>query len=272
MEDGMSLHIVVCIKPVPDPDHYDRVTIAPDTKRIVREGIPTVINAVDKCALEKALQLRAQYGGKVTVITMSLPSADTNLREALAMGADEGILLTDRAFAGADTLATSYTLAKAISQLGDADLVMLGAESADGATGQVPSQLGEWLKMPHLWNVFSIEDVEEKKYRLKTKYENGYKEWEGTLPLVLGVSRELAKPRHIGAMGIIKAKNKPITVLGKNDICGIEDEYIGLSGSPTQAGEIRTPEMGRSGHKLEGTTEEIGIQILEKIRAGGITI
>lgn len=268
----MGLHIVVCIKPVPDPDHYDKVTIAPDTKRITREGVPTVINAVDKCALERALQLTAEFGGKVTVITMSLPSAETNLREALAMGADEAVLLTDMAFAGADTLATSFTLAKAIKQLGPVDLVLLGAESADGATGQVPSQLGEWLGMPHLWNVFSIEFADEKTLRIKTKYENGYKEWEGTLPLTLGVSRELAKPRHIGAMGIIKAKSKPMKVLGKGDICSDEDQCIGLMGSPTQAGEIRMPDMSRAGLRLEGSAEEIAVKVLEKIRAGGIAL
>lgn len=266
------MHIVVCIKPVPDPDHYDKVTIEPETKRIMREGIPTVINSVDKCALEKALQLKAEFGGKVTVITMSLPSASIHLKEALAMGADEGILLTDREFAGADTLATSFTLAKSIEKLENVDLVLLGVESADGATGQVSSQLGEWLSHPHLWNVFSMEPLGEKKFKFKTKYENGYKEWEGQLPMVLGLSREIAKPRHISAMGIIKAKNKPITVLGKTDICGEDDKWIGLSGSPTQAGEIKIPDMDRAGRRLEGTTEEIGAQIIDRIRAGGITI
>lgn len=268
----MGLHIVVCIKPVPDPDHYDKVTIAPDTKRITREEIPTIINPVDLCALEKALKLREEFGGKVTAVTMSLPSAESNLREALAMGADEGILLTDMAFAGADTLATSYTLAKAIEQLGDVDLVMLGAESADGATAQVSSQLGEWLEMPHLWNVFSFEAIEEKKYIIRTKYENGYKEWEGVLPMVLGISRELAKPRYVSAMGIMKAKNKPIRILGKNDLDPIQNEYLGLAGSPTQAGGIKTPDIGRTGHKLEGTAEEIGALILSKIKAGGIAV
>lgn len=268
----MGLHIVVCIKPVPDPDHYDKVTIAPDTKRIIREGVPTVINALDKCALEKALQLTAEFGGKVTVITMSLPSAEANLREALAMGADEAVLLTDMAFAGADTLATSFTLSKAIKQLDPVDLVLLGAESADGATGQVPSQLGEWLGMPHLWNVFSLEALDEKTFRIKTKYENGYKEWQGTLPLTLGVSRELAKPRHIGAIGIIKAKSKPMRILGKCDICSDQDQYIGLCGSPTQAGEIRMPDMSRAGCRIEGSDEEIAKAIIEKIRAGGIAI
>jgi electron transfer flavoprotein beta subunit len=229
-----------------------------------------VINAVDKVALEEALQLRDAFGGKVTVVTMSLPSAKKHLLEALAMGADEGILLTDASFGGADTLATSYTLSKTIQQLGRVDLVLLGNESADGATCQVPSQLGEWLGLPHLWNVFSVEPMDERVFLLKTKYENGHKEWRGELPLVLAVSRELVKPRHISAMGIIKAKNKPIAILNKEGVNDLQEECIGLVGSPTQPGEIMIPDMSRSGERLEGSCEEMGLQILEKIRAGGI--
>lgn len=268
----MALNIVVCIKPVPDPDHYDKVTIDPVTKRITREGIPTIINPVDKCAVEKALQLKEQYGGKVTVMTMSMPTAEENLREAMAMGADEGILLTDRPLGGADTLATSYTLAIAIQKMGDYDLVMTGAESADGATAQVSAQLGEWLEVPHLWNVFDMEAKDEKNYKFKTKFENGHVEWEGQLPMVLGVSRELAKPRYVGAMGIIKAKSKPLTVWGRADLDKAEDQYLGLPGSPTQAGGVKSPDLKRSATKLEGSVEEVAVAILEKFRANGLSL
>jgi electron transfer flavoprotein beta subunit len=206
----MSLNIVVCIKPVPDPQYYDKVSIDPVTKRITREGIPTIINPVDKNGIEAALQLKKSYGGKVTVITMAPPNATENIKEALAMGADEGVLLSDRAFGGADTLATSYTLAKGIEKLGEFDIVFCGTESADGATAQVSSQLGEWLKVPHLWNVFNIEPQNEKSLKVKTKIENGSMEWEIKLPCLLGVSRDLNKPRFTSALGIIKAKNKPL--------------------------------------------------------------
>lgn len=268
----MGLNIAVCIKPVPDPEHYDKVTIDPVTKRITRDGIPTIINPVDKSAIELALKYKGAYGGKVTVLTMSLPSAETNLREALAMGADEAILLTDRAFGGADTLATSYVLAEAIKKMGDVDMILAGAESADGATAQVSSQIGEWLSMPHLWNVFSAESKDERNYILKTKYENGYIEYEAELPFVLGVSREIAKPRFVGAMGIIKAKSKPIHIWGKAELEGIEEKYLGLSGSPTQAGKVKTPNLKRNGEIIEGTVEEIAAQMIEKIRAGGIIV
>jgi len=268
----MPLHIAVCIKPVPDPEHYDKVTIDTETKRITRSGIPTIINPVDKCAIEKALKLKETYGGKVTVITMSLPESELNLREALAMGADTGVLLTDRAFAGADTLATSYTLAEAIKKIGDVDLVLTGTESADGATAQVSSQLGEWLSMPHLWNVSELKEIEERKYSIKTKYENGHIEWEGELPLVLGVSREIATPRYVGAMGIIKAKSKPIHIWGRAELENAEDKYLGLIGSPTQPGAVKTPDISRVGVRLEGSVEQIVTELLGKIRAGGITV
>lgn len=267
----MALNIVVCIKPVPDPAYYDKVSIDPVTKRITREGIPTIINPVDKNAIEAALQLKSAYGGKVTVITMAPPNATENLREALAMGADEGILLSDRAFGGADTLATSYTLAKGIEKLGSFDIVFCGAESADGATAQVSSQLGEWLGVPHLWNVFALEAPEEKQLRVKTKIENGAMEWEIKAPCLLAVAREVNKPRFISAMGIIKAKNKPISTWGKADLI-VEDSRLGLEGSPTKAGGVFTPDLKRKGEMLKGDPEQIVEEILQRLRAGGISI
>lgn len=267
----MALRIVVCIKPVPDPDYYDKVSIDPVTKRITREGIPTIINPVDKNGIEAALKLKAQYGGKVTVITMAPPNATENLKEALAMGADEAVLLSDRAFGGADTLATSYTLAKGIEKIGGFDIVFCGTESADGATAQVSSQLGEWLGVPHLWSVFNMEAPSEQCLRVKTKAENGFMEWDIKLPCLLGVSRELNKPRFISAMGIIKAKNKPISIWGKSDL-DVEDERLGLTGSPTKAGAIFTPDLKRKGEMLTGSAEEIADAIIEKLRAAGVNI
>jgi electron transfer flavoprotein beta subunit len=267
----MALKIVVCIKPVPDPEYYDKVSIDPVTKRITREGIPTIINPVDKNGIEAALQLKKAYGGTVTVLTMAPPNATENLREALAMGADEAVLLSDRAFGGADTLATSYTLAKGIEKLGGFDIVFCGTESADGATAQVSSQMGEWLGVPHLWNVFNIEAQSEECFKVKTKVENGSMEWEVKLPCLFGVSRDLNKPRFISAMGIIKAKNKPVSVWGKADL-EAEEERLGLAGSPTKAGAIFTPDLKRKGEMLTGTAEEIADTIIEKLRAAGVNI
>ena len=267
----MALRIIVCIKPVPDPEYYDKVSIDAITKRITREGIQTIINPVDKNGIEAALQLKKEYGGKVTVITMAPPNATENLREALAMGADEAVLLSDRAFGGADTLATSYTLAKGIEKQGGFDIIFCGTESADGATAQVSSQLGEWLSIPHLWNVFSLENRDERNLIVKTKAENGYMEWEVKLPCLLGVARDLNKPRFISAMGIIKAKNKPISVLGKSDL-EAEEERLGLAGSPTKAGAVFTPDLKRRGEMLTGDVSEIVDAIIEKLRAAGVNM
>lgn len=267
----MALEIVVCIKPVPDPQYYDKVSIDPVTKRITRAGIPTIINPVDKNGIEAALGLKKLYGGNVTVITMAPPNAVENLREALAMGADKAVLLSDRAFGGADTLATSYTLSKGIERLGHFDIIFCGAESADGATAQVASQLGEWLNIPHLWNVFNIGNQDEKTLRVKTKIESGSMEWEVKLPCLLGVSRDLNRPRFISAMGIIKAKNKPLQVWERKDL-EAEDERLGLAGSPTKAGAVFTPDIKRKSETLDGSIDEIADKVIEKLRVAGVNI
>ena len=229
----MSLNITVCIKPVPDPDYYDKITIDPVKKTITRAGIPTIINPVDKNAVEAALQVKEKLGGKVVVITMAPPNAEENLRELLAMGADEAVLLTDRAFAGADTLATSYALAAGLKKSGPFDLVFTGTESADGATSQVPAQLAEWLDIPHLWNVQEFE-VEDHTLKAKMSMENGYINYLVQMPALLAVKRSINKPRYTTVMGVMKAKKKPLTVLTAADL-DVEPERLGLQGSPTKA-------------------------------------
>lgn len=265
----MELKIGVCIKPVPDPKEYDKITIDPITKTITRKGIPTIINPVDKNALEAALKIREQFGGKVTVITMAPPEAKNELTEALAMGSDEAVLLSDRAFAGADTLATSYTLAQGLKKIGSFDLILTGTESADGATSQVPAQLAEFMGLPHLWNVKEFTCENEKTIRAKIKLDNAIGEYSISLPALLAVSWEINKPRYISAMGIIKAKKKALTVFAKNDL-PVDEKMLGLKGSPTQPGDIFAPSMARKGQQLTGTTEEIANQILAKLQAAGI--
>ncbi|MDR1875174.1 MAG: electron transfer flavoprotein subunit beta/FixA family protein [Synergistaceae bacterium] len=280
----MPYNVAVCVKPVPDPKHYDRVTIDPVKKTITRTGIPTLINPVDKTAIEAGLQLRERHSGSVVAISMAPPNAEEILREVLAMGADEAYLLSDRAFGGADTLATSYTLCHGLRKIealrGHAfDFVLCGSESADGATAQVSSQLGEWLGYPHLWNAFAFEEIEEmpeagdpekKAFSIRTKMENGYMEWRARPPFVLGVARELNKPRFTSVMGIMKAKNKPLTVWSRADLDGAEDAFLGLSGSPTQPGEIFSPDLKRSGKLLEGSAEEVVEQIVAVLRSNGV--
>jgi len=273
----MTLKIAVCIKPVPDPDHYDKITIHPVKKTITREGIPTIINPVDKNALEAALQIKEQVGGTVTVITMAPPNGEESLRELLAMGADEACLLTDRAFGGADTLATSYTLAQGLNKLGNFDLVFTGTESADGSTSQVPSQLAVWLEMAHLWNVAEIklndEQGQEKvqEVQAKMKIENGYIEYVVKLPAVLAVSRDINTPRFTSIMGVMKAKKKPLKVCTVDDV-DLDRTLIGLNGSPTKAGAVFAPSMDRKGERLTGDMDEVVEQLLQKLRAAGINL
>jgi electron transfer flavoprotein beta subunit len=275
----MAYNIVVCIKPVPDPKYYDKVMIDPETKTIRRADIPIAINTPDKNAIEAALQLRENFGGWVAVLSMAPPDGKEVLREALAMGVDEAYLLSDKKFGGADTLATSYTLYHGLKKIeqntkSQMDLVFCGCESADGATAQVPSQLGEWLEWPHLWNVFSIEPIVEnilKKtcFHIRTKIENGYMEWNASPPLVLGVARELNRPRFTSVTGIIRAKKKPLFIWNRDDIPDAEDSFLGLTGSPTQAGEIFSPDIKRSGKALEGTPEEIVSAMVKIVRSSG---
>ncbi|HVI42344.1 MAG TPA: electron transfer flavoprotein subunit beta/FixA family protein [Anaerovoracaceae bacterium] len=265
----MSYKSIVCIKPVPDPKYYDRITINPVTKTITREGIPSIINPADKHALEAALQIKERYGGEVIVITMAPPNAEENLREALAMGADEAVLLSDRAFGGADTLATSYTLACGIAKLGGFDLIFTGVESADGATSQVPAQLAEQLNIPHLWNVKRLADIDNNRIRADVQMENGYMKYEVELPALFAVTREINKPRFTTIMGVMKAKKKPLKVFGSQDI-EIEAERSGLKGSPTQAGGIYAPSMGRKGRLLKESAEESAAEIIKELRKAGV--
>jgi len=265
----MGYKIVVCIKPIPDPKYYNDITIDPVRKTIKRDGIPTIINPEDKHAIEEALRIKEKHGGSVVLISMAPPSAEANLLEGLAMGADEAYLLSDRRFAGADTLATSYVLSKGIEKIGGADIVITGSQTGDGATAQVSSQLGEWLGMPHLWSVIECNIEGDGTMNLKTKIENGYMEWQGKAPMVLAVAREINTPRLTTIMGVMKAKKKPFTVFTYDDL-ELDDAYVGLAGSPTQPGEVFSPDMSRKCEVIKGDKEELTQILLDKLRANGI--
>jgi electron transfer flavoprotein beta subunit len=265
----MALNIAVCVKPVPDPQKYNSITIDPVKKTLVRNGIPTVINPSDKNALEAALVIREKFGGKVVTISMAPPDTRDKLRECLAMGADEAYLLSDREFAGADTFATSYTLSMGLKALGSFDLILAGNESADGATSHVPSQLGEWMGLPHLMGIADLKMLDERRALAVKKIENGRMEFEISLPAVLAVTRDINKPRYISAMGIIKSKNRKLEVLSFGDI-EPDRSFTGLKGSPTQPGEIRTPDIHRNCTQISGTPAEIADLLIEKLRSQGL--
>lgn len=262
------MHIAVCVKPVPDPKSYDKITINPETKLLERNKIPMVINPTDKHAIEAAIQLKELYGGKVILISMAPPGAKEVLKDGLAMGVDEAYLLSDRFFAGADTFVTAKTLATGLKKIENFDLVFAGSESADGGTSHVPSQLGEMLGIPHLNHVLALV-IEEGILKIKTKIENGYMDYEGRLPMVLGVAREINTPRYIPLMGVIQAQGKPFTVWGSNDL-QLDPAVVGLAGSPTQPGSLHTPPLGRKVEMLDGEIEEVAEKIIVVLHSAGM--
>lgn len=272
------MNIGVLVKPVPDPEQYNSITIDPETKRLNRAGVPSIVNPADKCAVEAALKLKEKVGGKIVIFAMAPPDGREKLMEVLAMGADEAVLVSDRAFGGADTLATSYTLVKAIEKKaaeGEAfDLIIAGNESADGATGHVPAQVGEQIGYNHLSAIVQIDAEGDSKPDFLTvfqKYENGRNEFDIKLPAVLGVTRDINKPRYTSAMGVIKAKKKPFDTYDCEAL-NPEMSRIGLEGSPTKAGAIFSPDTGRKSEELSGSPEEIAEELVKRIKATGVKI
>lgn len=269
------MNILVCVKPVPDPEKYSSLTIDSQTKRLVREGVPTVINPSDKNALEAALKLRETFGGSVAVISMAPEFCRDKMVESLAMGADEAYLLSDRVFGGADTYITSRILAEGARRIvslrdGTAfDLILAGNESADGATAHVPAQVAEWLGLPHICNVTQITaDGSGETLEVVRKTEEGNLVFDLDLPAVIAVSREVNKPRLVNAMGIIKARKKPLTIW-TNEELELEPEKIGLTGSPTQPGELITPDLSRTAQPLGDDPQEAAAAIMDIIAKAG---
>lgn len=252
------MKILVLVKPVPDPEKYNDLQIDPQTKRLVREGVPAVINPTDRNALEAAIVIRdgvLAEGGEssITVLSMAPDFSRDKMVECLAMGADEAYMLSDRAFGGADTYATSYVLAEGIRKIAaekgsDFDLILAGNESADGATSHVPVQVAEWLGITHISRICSIE-AEGDILRAVKRSEDVLLTFEGKGQAVLAVTRDINKPRLINAMGIVKARKKPLTIWSNEDL-KLDESRIGLAGSPTRPGELITPDLGRAGQPL----------------------
>lgn len=260
------MEIVVCVKPVPDPRQWSKIFLDPQTKVLRREGVEMVINPLDRHALEAALQIRQSLGGRVRVLSMAPLSTLEVLRETLALGADEAVLLSDRAFAGSDTLATVRVLAAGIRHWGiHPDLVLCGAESADGSTGQVGPQLAVLLGMASLSYVCGLEEVTPERVIARWQMEEGYARVEVRLPAVLTLTRTCNRPRGITMLGVVQARSKPLSVWTAADL-GIDPSQVGLSGSPTQMGDIWMPESGRRQEILPGKPTEAVQALLERLR------
>jgi electron transfer flavoprotein alpha/beta subunit len=255
------MNIIVCIKQVPDTAE---VKINPETGTLIREGVPSIVNPLDMHAIEAGLRIKEKVGGKLTVITMGPPQAETALREAISMGADDALLLSDRAFAGSDTWATSYTLSRAIEKLG-ADIIICGKQAIDGDTAQVGPEVAEFLNIPHISYVRKIEDVTKDSIRVQRLMDEGYDIVESILPVLLTVVKELNEPRLPSLKGKIAAKKAEIKKWASSDILADENN-LGLRGSPTQVKNIFTPEA-RSGRKMiEGAPEEQVDALIKELR------
>lgn len=257
------MHIIVCIKQVPETTD---VRINPETNTLIREGVKSIINPFDMYAIEEGVQLKERFGGKVTVVTMGPPQAEAALREAISMGADEGVLVCDRAFAGSDTWATSYTLAGAIKKMGAFDLIICGKQASDGDTAQVGPGIATHLDIPQVTYVKKVEEAKDNSMRVERMLEEGYEIIETPLPALLTVVKEINEPRIPSLKGMMRSKSAKITNWSQKDL-DLDLQNIGLCGSPTQVVKIFTPQQRTGGQILKGEAPEIAQQLVELLRS-----
>jgi len=255
------MKIIVCMKQVPDTT---AVRIDPKTNTLIREGVPSIINPEDKHALEQALVLKDQYGAEVTVITMGPPQAKNALREALAMGADKAILLTDRAFGGADTLATSKALAGAIRKIGEYDLILAGRQAIDGDTAQVGPELAEHLGLPQVTYVQQVE-VAGEELLVNRALEDGYEIVKVKAPVVLTAIKELNVPRYMDVRKIFATSDDDIVIMTAEDI-DVDRSELGLSGSPTKVVKSMTKEAKGQGEIVNLPAREAAACLIQKLK------
>lgn len=251
------MEILVCIKQVPDTAE---VKIDPVTNTLIRQGVPSIVNPFDKNALEAALQLKDKHGGKVTVISMGPPQAKDALKECLAMGADQALLISDRAFGGSDTLATSYTLAAAIRKIGTYDIIFCGKQAIDGDTAQVGPEIAEHLGIAQITYVAKIE-VDGDTASVEREYEEGYGVITAKLPLLISVVKSINEPRYPTIKATMKANRAEIPVWTMADL-DVDEEKLGLKGSPTQVRRIFTPPQRTGGVIIQQSTARESVAVL----------
>ncbi|MDU1413868.1 MAG: electron transfer flavoprotein subunit beta/FixA family protein [Clostridium sp.] len=256
------MNIVVCLKQVPDTNE---VKIDPKTGTLIRDGVPSIINPDDKNALEEALRLKDEKGHSVTVLSMGPPQAKVALEEALAMGADEAILITDRAFAGADTLATSYALASALKKI-DYDVIFAGRQAIDGDTAQVGPEIAEHLGLPQVTYVEEVSETGNGSLKVRRAWEDGYEYIEVKTPVVLTAIETLNDPRYMNIKNIFSmAAEKEVKVWTVADM-DVDVNRLGLAGSPTKVKKSMTKEAKGQGELFNVAPKEAASIALSKLK------
>lgn len=253
------MKIIVCIKQVPNTTE---IKIDPETNTLIREGVESVINPFDLYAIEEAIRLKEQHGGEVTALSMGPPQVESALREAVSMGVDNIILLSDKAFAGADTWSTSLTLATAINKISNYDLIIFGQQAIDGDTAQVGPGVATHLDIPQTCFVRKINGISDGRITLERLMEDGFDRIEMLLPAAITVVKEINTPRLPSLRGKRAAKKAELIVYSAEDLA-LPSEEIGLNGSPTQVVKIFSPELEKEVEKYEVSTEE-AIELLYK--------
>lgn len=255
------MKIIVCIKQVPDAKD---VRLDPETNTLAREGVQSIMNPYDQHALEEAVKLREQLGGEVIAVTMGPPQAEEMLRLAISCGADKVVLVSDRAFAGADTWATSYTLENALKKIGDYDLILCGKQAIDGDTAQVGPGLATRLGIPFVTCVQNVREASEKGLIMERMMDDGYDVVAVDYPVLVTVVKAINEPRVPSLKGKMKAKKAEIITFSAADI-GADSACIGLPGSPTKVVDVFPPPARADHAVLEGTIDEQIDQLVDKL-------
>ncbi len=255
------MNIVVCLKQVPDTNE---VKIDPKTGTLIREGVPSIINPDDKNALEEALRLKDQHGAHVTIISMGPPQAEKALREALAMGADEAILISDRAFGGSDTLATSNALAATLRKV-DYDIIFAGRQAIDGDTAQVGPEIAEHLNLAQITYVEKVEIIDGG-LKVRRAWEDGYEDIAVKTPVLLTAIKELNEPRYMNIKNIFDMyQNKEVKVWNA-DYIEADKTLLGLKGSPTKVKKSMTKEAKGQGELVQLPAKEAAEYVVSKLK------
>lgn len=257
------MNIIVCIKQVPDTTN---VRINPETNTLIREGVASIINPFDMYAIEEGIRLKERLGAKAICLTMGPPQAEEALREALSLGIDESVLLCDRAFAGSDTWATSYTLSKAIEKIGSYILVICGKQAADGDTAQVGPGIAAHLDLPQVTYVKKIREINQHSATVESMTEEGFELIQTPMPALFTVVKEINTPRLPSLKGKMRARGAKITVWSAKDL-DTEQQHLGLKGSPTEVVKIFTPKPREGGQILAGDTDQMSSKLVDLLKS-----